>query len=217
MYIVGKISDHSKIYSSGTYGSTEPNDATIASSMGINLSEHSIFRLSDTSNDCKRIQTGDAFNLVWEVKTITTSVPVSTFVPNPLVNGEYAGSTETITYTDVTTQADFITGVDFTPEDTKLWIHGSSDKPSILANGIDEATLKLELLLPDKSAVDTTANVTLDIPIMSSLGPIKIRFEVVNGVGTRAIKTPTPGSWTGPTSKVDGYRIDTKVYFDAVL
>jgi len=74
MYIVGKISDHSLIYTSGQI-SPVPSDAVILAaaveSAGGAPADFSILQIQDGIAKARRIQDGDSFALIWSGSTLS--------------------------------------------------------------------------------------------------------------------------------------------------
>jgi len=125
-----------------------------------------------------------------------------------------SGDEHSLTWTGAGSSADIV-DVDFTVEDSKRFIQFTSDKSAIMADGIDLATISAMVLKPDKSP-DNSFTGKLDIPCMSPVGKIKMRFAFSAGLATRAIQSETPGEWIIPIGKINGMRADNEVKFDSV-
>lgn len=95
--------------------------------------------------------------------------------------------------------ANEIDNVDFTAEESKPWAKISSNEEYIDNDGIDSATLTLEIWKTDLSEIDTTFQFPgVRIPIATPEGPKMVRFDIVNGTASKSFKTTKSGKYTFP-------------------
>lgn len=91
-----------------------------------------------------------------------------------------------------------ITGINFTPEDSKRYVKITSDKGNIAADGADSCTITFEIFESDgitPAAIDTT--VLIDV-LSSAFGVIPYRVQITGGSAAVIFSTTTPGSWSFP-------------------
>lgn len=92
-----------------------------------------------------------------------------------------------------------ISSIDFSLEDGKPWAKVSSDQEFIANDGIDSATLTLEIWKTDLSGIDTAFQFPgVRIPIKTPDGQRTVRFDIVNGTASRVFKTTRAGTYTFP-------------------
>ena len=102
-----------------------------------------------------------------------------------------------------------VTGFDFSDEDAKNILRfdvkdeNNETNDTLTANGVDYLTVYAYVFLPDLSAVDTSFNQTLLIPIIDPSGKTCfIKTAFVNGTASKVFKTTNYGIWRIP----NGYR-----------
>lgn len=104
-----------------------------------------------------------------------------------------------------------ISGIDFYPEDSKLWIkfYSITGKTEIFANQIDYADIMIEVWNADKSGLAQQVDGTENIPILTPQGIADMRCQFQNGKCIKRITTNVFGNWMIPSNvnRVGQYRI----------
>jgi hypothetical protein len=111
---------------------------------------------------------------------------------------------------------DAITAIDFSIEDAKKWIQVTSDKTSILSDGVEKVMFKIFILKADLSGVDDTFEGTLDIPVSGIDGSSKLRVHFFKGKGSREYSTTLSTKLIFPATKIAEYRIDSTVTIETI-
>lgn len=107
-----------------------------------------------------------------------------------------------------------LTGVDFTTENTKLWVKLATDKTVVLGDNIDSATITLEVWNAGLTTIRGNVNVTgRRVPILTPDGLRYVRFNISSGVGTATFKTNKTGQYTFPaeSKRFDNFRIFNQI------
>ncbi len=104
----------------------------------------------------------------------------------------------------LTWESNIITGIDFTPENSKKFIEFSVDKNVVLRNGTDFIIMQAKILNSDGVTVDTTFNDTLSLPVGVPYGGhvVKIRGKFTDGVMSRQFMPEALGGYFYPDNKV---------------
>lgn len=174
MYIVANKNNQTivEIFGPSIY---EPQDTEavnmIVAKYGNSFTDYTIFRITNGKLDQQRISSGDKFSLIW-----------NDVVPNGA-----------------------IIGIDFTDEENYLILRclpiGSSGQvtDTLIADGIDYIDITTMIWLPDLSAIDTSFNETLLIPVYDPQGKITfVKVEFVDGSAVKRFMTTSFGIWTIP-------------------
>lgn len=113
-----------------------------------------------------------------------------------------------------------LTSLDFSPEESKLFVKISVDKNSIAADGSDTATISVEIWKADMSGIATgiTASRLLDV-LSSFYGSVKHAVQINSGVGSIPFSTTIPGTWKFPANpdRYDNFRVDGQVIITSYL
>jgi len=116
---------------------------------------------------------------------------------------------------------DTITSVGFALEDVKKWLNTTVDKSIVKKDGIDFVTVRTEMLLADKSGIDTSFNETILVEILTPAGLKPLYATFTNGVCSYPFQPTDHSNSTGnykiPENKVDGYRVEQFAEFKAVI
>jgi hypothetical protein len=201
MYIVGKRSDQSILFTSGRY-SENPTKKSIlnwaSAQFGGSNSDYDVFFIDDSTNKSERIQNGDEFLLEWTLITKKEE--------------EQDGIAKE-------TSRWCITDIDFSPEDNKKWLSFSIDKNNIVADGNKTIDITVNVLTPDKKSIDTKVTTNILIPVQTPTREAKMRFQIASGVYTKTFSTLEYGEWTIPLDGVrfGGMRIDNQQTFSALI
>jgi hypothetical protein len=93
-----------------------------------------------------------------------------------------------------------ITGIDFTPEDSKHWAKLFTSQPAIKDDGIDYAEIKLEVWKPDLSEIATYITM-LDrrVPVITPKGLSYVRLDIVNGIARANFRSTESGTYIFPS------------------
>lgn len=104
------------------------------------------------------------------------------------------GDSYQIVWTD-----DELTGISYTIEDSKPWAKLFTDKSSIMDDGIDYATIRLEVWKPDLSELYSSLTM-LDrrITIITPKGLRYVRLDIVNGIAEAKFRSTESGTYTFP-------------------
>ena len=120
---------------------------------------------------------------------------------------------------DLTWDGSTPTGVSFAKEDAKEWFTVSTDKTTIKADGIDEATITVTLKTCDKlGTTSKAATGTKQFPIAIPKTVAKKTVTFKDGVIVLKFKTKEPGTYKIPSSlsKFDpDLRIENQVTIEA--
>lgn len=94
-----------------------------------------------------------------------------------------------------------ITGVNFSNETAKPWVKLSSDKAFIANDGIETATITLEVWKPNLSEIQTNVQRTaFRVPITTPDGDRFVRINITNGIGIATFKTTKSGRYLFPNN-----------------
>lgn len=102
-----------------------------------------------------------------------------------------------------------ISGISFALEDSKKWLHFTSNKTSIIGNGKDTLILYASIYQTNNTDLDASATPVITIPINFPSGVSTIRMGFVGGKASRLIKVTSPGNIIFPAvRRLDNYRIN---------
>lgn len=107
---------------------------------------------------------------------------------------ESDGEEHVITWTD-----NEITGVDFSPEENKLWVKFTADKTEIDDDGVDSVQITLEIWEADQSGIKTNLTASSQIPILTPNGEKWSNASVIDGVKVKNFSTTKSGTWVFPS------------------
>lgn len=113
-----------------------------------------------------------------------------------------------------------ITGLDFSPEESKRFIKITTDKQRIVANGSDTATIIIEIWKADLSEIDSKVNADVLMDVRSSFyGQIKQSVKVSSGTATISFSTSIPGTWAFPADpkRYENFRVNNQVTITSFL
>lgn len=104
-----------------------------------------------------------------------------------------------------------ITGLDFSPEDNKLFIKFEQDKKFIASNGTDSATITVTIYESDGSTIKPV-NVTKIIEGVLNGVPTAIHLDFVNGIAERIFAFDSPSNLEFPDSdRYDDFKLSGRV------
>lgn len=108
-----------------------------------------------------------------------------------------------------------ITGLDWTPEDSKPIVKTTASKTVVAADGVDSVDVRIEVWKPDNSGILTTMPTKeYNLPIVKDRQLKTVRVYVENGVMERTgLTKTTPMSLTipGASKRYKGFRIENNV------
>jgi len=181
MFIVGYKLDHQLLYKSGIYSENEPSDNIVIQNI--------IASRGGIESDFS----------IFRIDNHST-------VAERILNGDEFN----LVWSDVEPNG-IISNIDFTPEDSKLWIkfYAVNGKIEILANDMDYTDFMIEVWKADKSGIAVEIDGTENIPIMTPRGLAEMRCQFQNGLCLRRIRTQIFGEWIFPanSTRFNGYRI----------
>ncbi len=190
MYVVGKKDDLSIVEVSGTYSGGNPPDSIILANV--------VARYGGTTDDYDVYGFSD------------TSGDASRVM---------AGDEFTLVWTG-TYPTNTITGLDFSVEDNKLWLHVTTDITQFIADGSDKCDVTFEMWTADNLGVDTSFNGTYLIPLGN---PVRVGYAsvtFVDGVSTtKSIRTTEWGTWLFPgvRTRLNGWKIHNNIEVLALI
>lgn len=111
-----------------------------------------------------------------------------------------------------------ITDIDFTAEDNKKWLDVTASKNEIEADNTDGNLITINMLVPDKSGIDTSFTGRVNIMCRTPAGVNRIRFGFTNGVATKTIRTDKAGDWRIPANsdRMDLFRVVKAAKFESI-
>lgn len=109
----------------------------------------------------------------------------------------------------LTWTGDLISGVDFSPEETKQQIGFSVSKSQIIANNIDKSIVKVYIYQSDGVTIDTSYSGIINLEIKTPTGGTNRRLRFRKGYASFFIKTNDTGSWVIPSRSDRVYDSDS--------
>ena len=171
----------------------------------IKKSDQSILEVSDISPPLTNTQILDA--MISRYGGLSTDYSVYQTTDQAIIKKVLAGKS----YNLVLDVQGNLTGLDFSVEDNKLWLNFSIDKPMILANELDTATLTISVRKADDSGIKLNYQGTDNIPIAFGDRQLWLNVTFVNGVATYPIQASK--AWSGnyqfpdPNWNLGGFRL----------
>lgn len=192
MYIIANKNDQTitEIFGPASY---EPDDTEAinmsVAKYGNTFSDYSLFRIENSTHIQRKISSGEKFALIWD-----------DIVPKGI-----------------------IVDVDFTAEDSYLILRcepvGSSGEvtDTLVADGVDYIDIGISVWLFDLSAIDTSFNEILLIPVYDPQRRLTfVKVEFFEGVAVKRFSTTSFGIWNIPLD----YRfptVDVKISTEQIL
>jgi hypothetical protein len=86
-----------------------------------------------------------------------------------------------------------------------------------MADNTEEALVKIRILSADKLST-VAESPSLNIPFMKGSAPISIRFNFINGVSSRFVKSSTLESLSSTRQKrFDNYRVSNNISIQSIM
>jgi hypothetical protein len=96
-----------------------------------------------------------------------------------------------------------VVGLDFSEENSKLWIKPATNKINIKDDGIDSATITIEIWRANLTNLANSVNISgTPLPITTPDGTRIVRFNIVNSVATATFKTTKSGTYIFPSESL---------------